>query len=201
MDFACHAGAVDLRNAVANKYAVELPATIVYDYPSPEALAAYVTKQLSARTAPAVSELPPAPGQEELSWAGRMQTAAGPMTSDVTGISCRYPSAESGERLIIAMCTHILSGISVVTTQMTEASELRRARRFLRGHCRVPRRAEPSAAGALGSGSLVCPRHTAAPHGQLHPVCGLLHAHRPLRGTSNVQIARFPALLGLAQLC
>ncbi len=92
-------GAVDLRNAVANKYSVELPATIVYDYPSPDALAAYVAKQLAAR-APGVaaSGADPRP-LELLSNVGFVQPAAGPITSDVAGVSCRYPCSESGAAL------------------------------------------------------------------------------------------------------
>lgn len=43
------AGAVDLRNALANHFGVELPATVVYDYPTPAALAAHIAKLLAAQ--------------------------------------------------------------------------------------------------------------------------------------------------------
>ena len=35
-------GAVELRNALASKYGVDLPATVTFDYPNLEALAAHV---------------------------------------------------------------------------------------------------------------------------------------------------------------
>lgn len=40
------AGAVELRNALAARFAVELPATVTFDYPNPAALAAFVHSQL-----------------------------------------------------------------------------------------------------------------------------------------------------------
>lgn len=43
------AGAVDLRNALANRFGVELPATVVYDYPTPAALSAQIAKLLAAK--------------------------------------------------------------------------------------------------------------------------------------------------------
>lgn len=40
------AGSVELRNAVAAQFGVELPATVTFDYPTPAALAAFVHSQL-----------------------------------------------------------------------------------------------------------------------------------------------------------
>jgi Phosphopantetheine attachment site len=40
---------VDLRNALAARFSVELPATAVYDYPTPAALAAHIAKLLAAK--------------------------------------------------------------------------------------------------------------------------------------------------------
>lgn len=42
-------GAVDLRNALASRFGVELPATAVYDYPTPAALAAQIAKLVAAK--------------------------------------------------------------------------------------------------------------------------------------------------------
>lgn len=47
----CHqpsliSGAVELRNAVATRFSLDLPATATFDYPTPAALAAYVHSQM-----------------------------------------------------------------------------------------------------------------------------------------------------------
>ena len=42
-------GAVDLRNALAARFGVELPATAVYDHPTPAALAAQIAKLQAAK--------------------------------------------------------------------------------------------------------------------------------------------------------
>ena len=51
-------GSVEVRNAVASRFGVELPATVTFDYPSVEALAAYVVGRMApAIAAPQVSSL------------------------------------------------------------------------------------------------------------------------------------------------
>ena len=46
-------GSVEVRNAVASRFGVELPATVTFDYPSVEALAGYVVGTM----APAIAAL------------------------------------------------------------------------------------------------------------------------------------------------
>ena len=40
-------GSVEVRNAVASQFGVELPATVTFDYPSVEALAGYVVGRMA----------------------------------------------------------------------------------------------------------------------------------------------------------
>lgn len=40
-------GAVELRNALATKFAISMPATVAFDFPTPEALAGFVQKSLA----------------------------------------------------------------------------------------------------------------------------------------------------------
>ena len=47
------AGAVELRNAVASQFGVELPATVTFDYPTIAALAGFISLQIAPSTAAA----------------------------------------------------------------------------------------------------------------------------------------------------
>jgi acyl carrier protein len=53
-------GALDLRNALAAHYALELPATLGLDYPTLPALAAFIAGLLAARAPPPAARAPPA---------------------------------------------------------------------------------------------------------------------------------------------
>lgn len=98
-------GAVELRNALSERFSVDLPATITFDYPTPSALAGFITAAL-ARTGyddigdesldKDLSLLSPKSFYSALSEMALAETSA-KATSIVTGISCRYPSpADSG---------------------------------------------------------------------------------------------------------
>ena len=39
-------GAVELRNGVAAKFGIPLPSTVAFDYPTPKALALYISQKL-----------------------------------------------------------------------------------------------------------------------------------------------------------
>lgn len=87
-------GAVELRNTIATKFGIEdLPATLVFDYPTAHALAAYLGSMqgpTAARTALAtVPERTPAIAQ-------RQNAAWLPRTTEVIGLSCRYPGSATG---------------------------------------------------------------------------------------------------------
>ena len=44
-------GAVELRNAISARFAINLPATVAFDYPTTAALARFVAQQAAGRAA------------------------------------------------------------------------------------------------------------------------------------------------------
>ena len=61
---ASHAGAVELRNSLANQFGVELPQTVTFDYPTVPALARYIAAHMPAGAAglgAVAAEAPAAP--------------------------------------------------------------------------------------------------------------------------------------------
>ena len=99
----CAVGAVDLRNAIASRYSINLPATIIYDYPSPAALTVYLAAQLATKSTSSTASITPAaeldmstgtmPEQFSLlSMANRQSDIA----TEVIGMSIRYPGQYRG---------------------------------------------------------------------------------------------------------
>ncbi|MFI6349936.1 type I polyketide synthase [Streptomyces sp. NPDC050560] len=72
--------AVELRNRLNKATELRLPATLVFDYPTPQALADHLGEQLFGATAPAAPAAPAAPSD----------TAAEEPVA-IVGMSCRYP--------------------------------------------------------------------------------------------------------------
>ena len=105
-----YAGAVDLRNALAAKFGVDLPATVVYDHPTSAALTAHIGKLVAAqrpavpaaaadeREALAVPMAAAAVLQRRVAGGGRARDAA--FASDIIGIACHYSGVSSGSLFI-----------------------------------------------------------------------------------------------------
>ena len=96
-------GAVELRSSLSSRFSLDLPATAIFDYPSADALAAFIAKQLRpagvlhAADSSGLEHYHSAldalqPSQFAADQQGHM--SAGTVTH-VTGISCRYPAGLS----------------------------------------------------------------------------------------------------------
>ena len=102
-------GAVELRNALTARFAVELPATVTFDYPSVAALAGFVARQLAVSGQRLGGGEWPEEGEAsdayELGSASEAELAlAGPplgggsllpadLLTDLVGLGCLYPGA------------------------------------------------------------------------------------------------------------
>jgi hypothetical protein len=86
-------GAVELRDAIASKLSLNLPATVVFNYPTPAALAAHVGALLEQRhTTVTVQQQQQHPAQLDLPEA---QGHVGSITVIIASMACRYPGAET----------------------------------------------------------------------------------------------------------
>lgn len=86
--------AVELRNVVRGRYGIDAAATIAFDHPTIEALAAHIGTLLAAR---AVMAIEGARADTALMSAERRMTSA-PTAVDVIAAAAKYPGAErSGE--------------------------------------------------------------------------------------------------------
>ena len=85
-------GAVELRNSLASHYGLDLSASLVFDYPSIQALSVYLASlvQPDDRLSTPVH-------------ASKRQTEAQGHLSEVVGISAQYPGAGLGELQTITM--------------------------------------------------------------------------------------------------
>lgn len=94
-------GAVELRNAVGARFGTDdLPATLVFDYPTIAALAQYLAaaqapSSLSAGPPPQAAL--PAVHAQDAAWLAR--------ASEVAGLSCRYPGSNTGDDQQYALST------------------------------------------------------------------------------------------------
>lgn len=94
-------GAVELRNTIATKFGIEdLPATLVFDYPTAHALAAHLGS-LQGPTAAAMA-LATVPERSPV-LTQRQDTAWAPRTTEVIGLSCRYPGSATGAHFLLEM--------------------------------------------------------------------------------------------------
>ena len=75
-------GAVDLRNSLAAKFAIELPATVTLDYPSISALAGYIASQRDSAS----------PRKPKRGIRLRKHSASEDVSAiEIVGASCLYP--------------------------------------------------------------------------------------------------------------
>lgn len=74
---------MDLRNAVAAAFSLDLPATAAFDYPTASALAAHIAAQLVPRHQPS--------RQQDLRGAVHPQAV-----TEVVGMACVYPGSQAG---------------------------------------------------------------------------------------------------------
>ena len=91
-------GAVELRDAISSKLSISLPATVVFDYPTPAALAAHVAALLAVRHT-AVAVQPRSTGVSQLSMPERHRTVSASI--ELVGVACRYPGAEASGAAIL----------------------------------------------------------------------------------------------------
>ena len=92
-----------MRNSLANRYGIELPATVVFDHPSPDALADFIGKQLAASLPPVLTDASGSEGKVDpiLASSAEQQLtyiAGGRcgFSSVVVSVSCRYPGSAQG---------------------------------------------------------------------------------------------------------
>ena len=77
-------GAVELRNSLATRYSLDLPASLIFDYPTVAALSSF----LAASIQPAVSQ---GVLYEPFETLGTGSAANG---AEVVSIACKYPGSE-----------------------------------------------------------------------------------------------------------
>lgn len=95
--------AVELRSAVSEKFSLSLPTTVVFDYPTPVALATYVVAQLAERHRPLIAQHV-SPSAFELATSG--VEAHDSRTVGIASVACRYPGHRAEGT--VQQCMHTL---------------------------------------------------------------------------------------------
>lgn len=79
------AGAVQLRNELANSLGVALPPTVTFDYPTPASLASFIAGQAAIMELEDATLIAPVPRSMSLPLAAAASVTA------LVGLSCAYP--------------------------------------------------------------------------------------------------------------
>ena len=79
---------LEMRQRLSAATGLRLPATLLFDYPTPDTLAAHLRTRLAGDAAPAVPQAAPAPPAPAIP-----ETAADPVV--IVAMSCRYPGGAS----------------------------------------------------------------------------------------------------------
>ena len=89
----CCAGAVELRNSIERHFGLDLPATLMFDYPTTAAIADYLVKKLP-EAANAIAAV--RPGPEECLQAFGPSTDSDLCRTQIVAISSRHPGPSLG---------------------------------------------------------------------------------------------------------
>jgi len=89
-------GAVELRNSLSARFGVDLPATIVFDHPTVNALAAHIARQLATGGADSGSAPADSNASDLGSWLAGSSQQQGGTTTDIVGVGCLYPGVSAG---------------------------------------------------------------------------------------------------------
>ena len=86
-------GAVELRNAISAHFALEVPATLTFDYPTLASMAAFLGPQLASSSVSGGRRVTALDARSVGgALAGGPRAGAAPFqASEVVGIACRYP--------------------------------------------------------------------------------------------------------------
>ena len=81
-------GGVELRNSIAATFAIDVPPTLAFDYPTATALAEYVFSRLVRTTSSVMTRDVVSHQQRPLA-----------LATQLIGVGCKYPGSSDGARL------------------------------------------------------------------------------------------------------